>query len=239
MSHASDSEEIDVFERVVPTGLITELTRERDQARKEVVELKKKCKRQTEKLEHMSRLAGLNSRRRDELELQLRAQPRATNIEEQLALLTARVEKLEGPQRSPEAEELFVVSEFELDNACCSSQVDNEVTRVMTGVFSKTQLQVFIEKKIVEYVAFYKKKPLIPTASHLRNLARAVIAQGSLGCGARSCKCGKFLFIETARPHGLDPKAKPQGLNQSLSLQEYEVADLNDLMESDDGDESE
>lgn len=166
MSHAED---------------LIRVTLERDEARKEVIELKK-----------IIDAADMSAQ--------------LVKLKDEIQLLSSRVAKIEGPCPT-ESEELFIVLEFRLLNSCCSSYSNNEICQTLSAVFNKTEIHAFVETKIIEYEESYEEK-LGLSRSRLEKLARGVVSAGSMGNGNKSCKCGLFLFVQSTKTGDVNPTIK-------------------------------
>lgn len=89
----------------------------------------------------------------------------------------------------------FSVTSYDIDNACCTSQANFEVTKKFCGIFTEETLPIFIEIEINKMAADEGKT--IDNANMMKFLVRHVIENGAMRWNlSDDCSCGRITVID-------------------------------------------
>jgi hypothetical protein len=109
---------------------------------------------------------------------------------------------------------MYIVSEFHLDNYCCTSQAHNTITQIFSGLFDRDGLDDYLRKKIVEFSDL--KITEIP-AKYLQ----IVIEKGLLIERRSECGCGPAVFIKKSEPHKIiDDDMRRLTMKEGIDIKE-------------------
>lgn len=97
----------------------------------------------------------------------------------------------------------YIVTEYEVNHFCCSSQRDNEIYRTYIGVIiGKDKLEEFIR----EWIRKNRRVSSIEESKISKAWIDKIIEVGSLKPRRRGCCCGLVLFIDNGLPHAIEEK---------------------------------